>query len=143
MKNKPTLCADGVEDWSTTTTLSNGEVEQYETHRRTVLLDDGYASEFFNADTGIASSRLLFDSHDLFLGTTRPDGSSPCIYDEPVVNQLFPLHVGATWGGTSSRSCVTGDLSRTYSRTVEAYERVVVAEGQHGTDPLNAVGDSP
>jgi hypothetical protein len=128
-----------VERWSTATTWSTGEVEHYDTVRRTDLLDDGYAVEFLSVDTGSVYSRLLYDSHDSYLGTTRPDGSFPCIYDQPVVNQVFPLHVGSTWNGQASRSCVTGDTTRTYTRTVEAYEQVVVAEGQHDALRIKSV----
>ena len=130
-----------VETWSIVTTLATGEVEQSQSVRRTVLLEDGYAIEYLSSETGQALSRGLYDSHDGYLGTTRPDGSFPCLYDKPVVNQVFPLHVGLTWDGEASRHCVNGDTSQTYSRTVEAYEQVLVAQGSHDALRIKFVAD--
>ncbi|HJV72257.1 hypothetical protein, partial [Ideonella sp.] len=84
------------------------------------------------ADTGnygtsvenLSATNLLFattnyDSSDRAVGTST--GTTECTDDAPIVQFSYPLHVGKSWSGTSSRMCSGGKaFDQTYVRTVEA-----------------------
>lgn len=135
-----------LETWSSVTTNAVGEVTRDpDILKRTSFLDDGYAVELGSVSPDIFYGRSLYDSQDRLLGSSQVDGSLPCLYDQPVVNVAYPLHVGLTWGGHATSHC--GDQahplinSQTYSGTVETYEQVTVAQGKHDALRIKWVAD--
>jgi len=133
-----------VETWSETWTDSTGAVTQDSFLWRTVLMDQGtYGVDIGDAQTGTYSStRSLYDAQDRYLGFAAVESGNKCLYDQPVAFVSYPLHVGKSWVGDATRSC-GGILTFTqhYSRSVEAYERVVAPQGSHDALRIKAQAD--
>ncbi len=127
-----------LETWSTDKTEA-GKVDHYTGAFHTVLKDDGYAVEI-GEHVPYYYGRANYDSQDRYLGWTYQDGSGPCFYDKPVVIQAYPLHVGLSWNGQAKSVCYgVRTTNLTYTRTVEAYERVVVPQGTHDALRIRSV----
>jgi hypothetical protein len=130
-----------VEAWSLTETDNEGAVTQSQRFQRTVLMEEGkYGVEtaFGTPDT-YSSTRGLYDAQDRYLGYANGLTGTECLYDTPVANVSYPLHVGKTWSGDATRNCADLKLSQHYSRRVEAYEKVVTPEGSHDALRITAV----
>ncbi|MFZ5550700.1 MAG: hypothetical protein ACOZJX_18530 [Pseudomonadota bacterium] len=122
-----------VEAW-TITYQSSGGTSENKSLRRTVLLGaDGYGLEFGDPETGTYAQRNLYDTQDRYLGYTLQAIGLSCLYDAPVAQVSYPLHVGKTWSGSATRHCLPERdvLAQEYVRTVEAYERITVPQGTH------------
>ena len=121
-----------VEAWSETAVESDGSSSQSNFFRRTVLMDaGGYGLDIASTPGAYSQSRSLYDAQDRYLGFVNTATGSECRYDNPVAFVSYPLHVGQTWSGDAKRVCGFQTFAQQYSRSVEAYERVVVPQGSH------------
>lgn len=132
---QPVARLDGqVETWSETSVDTTGGASHYDSLRRTVLMDNGnYAVEFGDPATpdDYSVTRSLYDAQDRYLGFVNTESGTECFYDNPVTLLSYPLHVGKSWSGDAKRVCGLQTFSQHYSRTVEAFEQVVVPQGKH------------
>lgn len=83
------------------------------------------------------TSRRLYDGQDRYVGSERL-GGAVCTYDNPLVYQSTPMHVGKTWSGSASRGCTDSvgtysSFSMSYTREVKAFERISVPAGAFDT----------
>lgn len=125
-------------DWEVHGTRVNGEPWR-DAHRRVTHLegsDGGYSLNYFaGPDLDQASSRFLYDTQDRYLGWDHPLAPVSCSYDNPLVYQSYPLHVGKAWVGTARRDCEGGpaEFDMAYERSVDAFERLTVPAGTFDT----------
>jgi len=130
-----------VEVQSLTSTDAAGAVTQRDLYLRTVLMDQGaYGLDIGNGPDDYSGQRSLYDAQDRYLGFAFPALGTDCRYDNPVAYVSYPMHVGRRWAGSATRNCNGNPFitSQDYSRSVEAYEHVVVPEGTHGALRIKA-----
>lgn len=119
-------------------TLHNGDGTTSDNSFRTriTLLNDGQygfdtASE---TDPDTYSTRSLYDAQDGYLGWESLLSSFSCLYSASTANVSYPMHVGKTWSGASTRTCTDGSgFDVSYTRTVAAFQRINVPAGEFDT----------
>lgn len=95
-----------------------------------------YAEEVWSGDAyQYIVSRELYDHLGRYLGWDHPHAPLACTNSQPLVNHSYPLHVGKTWSGATSRRCDGGpaNYDLAYERSVEAFEPVTVPAGTFNT----------
>jgi len=121
-----------IEAWSQAWTDSAGAVTQNDLYQRITLRDGGgYSVESGSAPDAYSLTLGLYDAQDRYMGFLNGITGIECLYDVPVANVSYPMHVGKSWSGDAKRVCGDMTLNQHYVRSVEAFERVIVPEGTH------------
>lgn len=130
-------------EWRDTIRRRDGSEMVLTRRTRAVVLgdDNSYGLESLTAE-GTATSRVLYDNQDRTLGTRWMHSERVCDYDNPLPWVAYPLQVGKTWSGQSTRTCTeplpdgslwSASARVNYERTVEAFEKITVSSLTYST----------